>query len=104
MLLGLSRSVTECMVSTWFPDPFDPVPRTRSFYMSVPKKPIRLTPELDGLLRKIYVQIGVPRDQFKRRPKDKALLGSRWQKLSDRDDPPEELIRYIKNQQKAKSR
>ncbi|MEX2307901.1 MAG: hypothetical protein WD738_09935 [Pirellulales bacterium] len=59
---------------------------------------------MDRLLREIYAQIGVPRDQYKRRPKDMALLGSRWRKLSGRDDSPEELIRYIKNQQKAKSR
>ena len=72
--------------------------------MSIPKRPIRLTPELDRLLREIYVQLGVPRDQFKRRPKDLASLGSRWRKLSGRDDEPEELVRYIKNQQKAKPR
>jgi hypothetical protein len=72
--------------------------------MSGPNRPIRLTPELDRLLREVYVQIGVPRDQYKRRPKELALLGSRWRKLSGRDDSPEELVRYIKNQQKAKTR
>lgn len=70
--------------------------------MNVLKKPIRLTPEFDRLLSKVYVQIGVPRDQYKHRPKESAELERRWHKLSGRDDSVEELVRYIKNQQKDK--
>jgi hypothetical protein len=66
--------------------------------------PIRLSPEEDALLRKIYVQFRIPRDQYKRRPEELAAFIHRWNKLSGRDDEPGEVIRYIRNQQKAKSR
>jgi hypothetical protein len=70
--------------------------------MSVPDKPIRLTQDLDSLLSEMYDQKGIPRDQYKHRPKDSAELERRWHKLSGRDDSVEELVRYMKNQQKDK--
>jgi hypothetical protein len=70
--------------------------------MNVPKKPIRLTPELDSLLSQLYDRKGIPRDQYKHRQKDSAEFAWRWHKLSGRDDTVEELVRYMKNQQKDK--
>lgn len=72
--------------------------------MGANEKPIRLTTEEDGLLRKIYVQFRIPRDQYKRRPKDASAFISRWHKLSGRDDEMEQVVRYMKNQQKATAR
>jgi hypothetical protein len=72
--------------------------------MTALSKPISLTPEEDGILRKLYVQFGIPRDQYKRRPEDLIALTRRWNKLTGRHDEPGELIRYIKNQQKATKR
>ena len=37
-------------------------------------KPITLNPEDDGILRKLYENAGIPRDQYKRRPKELAVL------------------------------
>lgn len=67
-------------------------------------RPIRLEPHYDGLLRNIYVQLGIPRDQYKKRPEDMQVLEKMWADLSGRDDSAAELIRYIQNQQKAKQR
>jgi hypothetical protein len=72
--------------------------------MSDRKKPIRLTPDLDRLLRNLYVQLRIPRDQYKKRPEDAVFLERAWRNLTGRDDPWQELVRYMQNQQKAKER
>ncbi len=72
--------------------------------MSARENPISLNPEEDGILRKLYVRFRIPRDQYKRRPKDLAALIRQWNKLSDRNDVAGQVIRYITNKQKAKRR
>ncbi|MCA9125114.1 MAG: hypothetical protein H6822_01995 [Planctomycetaceae bacterium] len=67
-------------------------------------KPIRLDAHDDGLLRNLYVQLGIPRDQYKKRPEDMNVLERMWVNLSGRNDSAPELIRYMQNQQKAKRR
>lgn len=68
------------------------------------EKPIRLSADEDGLLRNLYVQFGIPRDQYKKRPAELSLLERSWKNLSGRSDSGPELVRYIQNQQKAKQR
>lgn len=67
-------------------------------------KPIRLSRDEDRLLRSLYVQLRIPRDQFKKRPQDADFLERAWHNLSGRSDPWQELVRYMQNQQKAKER
>lgn len=73
-------------------------------YMTSDGKPIRLNAHDDSLLRNLYKQLGIPRDQYKKRPADMAFLEKAWKNLSGRNDPVAELIRYMQNQQKAKRR
>lgn len=72
--------------------------------MSAPNKPIRLSENEDALLRRLYVNFRIPRDQYKKRPEDLAALEKTWCDLSGRSDAGTELVRYIQNQQKAKRR
>jgi hypothetical protein len=68
------------------------------------EKPLSLNPEQDGILRRSYFKRRIPRDQYKRRPDDLADLVAEFNRLTGLDESGEQLVRYIKNQQKAKRR
>lgn len=72
--------------------------------MPADNKPIRLSENEDALLRRLYSNFRIPRDQYKKRPEDLAALTKTWNDLSGRKDAGTELVRYIQNQQKAKGR
>jgi len=72
--------------------------------MPIRKKPIGLSEHDDRLLRAIYVQYRIPRDQYKRRPEDLEMLTETFNRLSGRSDSGADLIHYIQTKQKAKRR
>jgi hypothetical protein len=63
---------------------------------------LRLPPDEKDLLKHLYLQFGIPRDQYDRRPMDLRRFTREWNALSGRHDSGPELIHYIRTQQKQK--
>ena len=68
--------------------------------MAVHRKSIRLSPEADHLLRRVYLEFGIPIDQFSRRPEDLDRFVTHWNSLSGRADSPEDLLHYMRTKRK----
>ncbi|HEX4146942.1 MAG TPA: hypothetical protein VHY91_25820 [Pirellulales bacterium] len=72
--------------------------------MATRKKPIPLPAPDDSLLRTVYVQFRIPRDQFKKRPEDLATFAAVFNQLSGRHEEAVDLLHYIQTRQKAAGR
>ena len=67
--------------------------------MATRRKSIRMSPEDDNSLRRLYLEFGVPSDQYAKRPGDLARFIRRWNEISDRGDLAED-DRHIKTKRK----
>jgi hypothetical protein len=67
-------------------------------------KPIRPSEHDDGVARAVYFHKRIPRDQYKKRPEDLQELADTINRLTGREDKPDQWLRYIQNQQKATTR
>lgn len=66
------------------------------------KKSIRVPDYQCDLLQHLYLEFGIPSDQYKRRPKERAQFTTRWNDLSERNDSPEDLLHFIVTRRKNK--
>jgi hypothetical protein len=65
------------------------------------RKSIPLTPDEDSTLRRLYLVLRIPSDQYKRRPREAASFLATWNHLTSRSDEWDELLHYIITKRKA---
>jgi hypothetical protein len=70
--------------------------------MATTRKSIRLSPDDDALLRHLYLEEGIPSDQYSRRSTDLVRFIGNWNRLAERNDTAEDILHYIKTKRKKK--
>jgi hypothetical protein len=68
--------------------------------MAIRRNAIRLSPDEDHALRELYLEFGIPADQYEKRPEDMALFIEEWSHRTGRSDAFGEVIHYIRTQRK----
>lgn len=68
--------------------------------MTVRRKSIRMSLEADDLLRRLYLEVGIPIDQYARRPEDLDRFVQRWNSFSGRADSPDDVLHYMRTKRK----
>lgn len=61
---------------------------------------IRLSPDENDSLKRLYISLGIPSDQYARRPEDLERFIHRWNAISERCDTAEDVMHYIKTKRK----
>lgn len=69
--------------------------------MSKKKKSIRLNPAEKGILIKLYLDRRIPVDPYQNRSKDLQGLTNSFNLLTERSDPPEDILHYMRTQRKS---
>ena len=68
--------------------------------MSMRRKSIKLLDHERRILVDLYLRWRIPVSQFKSRPEDKRRFVEEWNRLSQRNNAPCDLIHYMKTQRK----
>ena len=71
-------------------------------YLMTRRKAIRLAPDEDQLLRRLYVRDNIPSDQYKQRPKAAARFLKEWNARSGRSDEWGDILHDIVTKRKSK--
>lgn len=64
---------------------------------------IKIAPHEKRMLEELYLERGIPRDQYKERPQELIEMVDDFNRLTGRVDTPDEILRYIINRQKNKN-
>lgn len=64
------------------------------------RRSIRMSPDEDNSLRRLYLEFRIPSDQYAKRPGDLERFMRRWNEISDRGDTAEDVMHYIKTKRK----
>jgi hypothetical protein len=59
-----------------------------------------MSPDSDDQLRRVYLEFGIPIDQYARRPEDLDRFVAHWNPLSGRADSPEDILHYMRTKRK----
>ena len=68
--------------------------------MNNKKKSIRLNPAEKGILIKLYLDRRLAIEPYQNRPKDLRELTNSFNAMTDRSDPPEDILHYMRTQRK----
>ena len=66
------------------------------------RKTIPLSTHEVELLKELYLQKGIPSDQYAKRPVDLAEFIAQWNAMSERNDTAGEVLHYIKSKRRHK--